>query len=289
MSSDPKPVLLALEQVRTDGGTQARVTLDDATVDEYVEVLVQLGTGAAPGQLFPPVVVFFDGTDYWLADGFHRKAAHKKAGRKQILCEVRQGTKRDAILYAVGANARHGLRRTNEDKRIAVRRLLTDDEWSQWSDREIARRCGVGHPLVAELRAELSGSSSRCAQPERTVQRGKTLFTMNTAGIGKPAAAPGPDVVVEPDPLPPSPPAEDASAATAVVESRQPGPAAGREDAMWETLKKLDRRLYDLCLEATRSMQAPADGWSDAISRILGQLEATVDSLYDQGYRPDFS
>lgn len=31
--------------------------------------------------------------------------------------EVLRGTKRDAILYSVGANSTHGLRRTNADKR----------------------------------------------------------------------------------------------------------------------------------------------------------------------------
>jgi hypothetical protein len=39
---------------------------------------------------------------------------------------------------SVSANAPHGLRRTNADKRRAVVRLLEDTEWSQWADREIA-------------------------------------------------------------------------------------------------------------------------------------------------------
>jgi hypothetical protein len=57
MPADQKPVLLALDLVRTDGGTQARTCLGDATVAEYAEVLLQVGTGAAPGQLTPDVTL----------------------------------------------------------------------------------------------------------------------------------------------------------------------------------------------------------------------------------------
>lgn len=47
---------------------------------------------------------------------------------------------RDAILYSCGANDRHGLRRTNEDKRRAVKKSLEDPEWSGWSSNKIAER-----------------------------------------------------------------------------------------------------------------------------------------------------
>jgi hypothetical protein len=50
--------------------------------------------------------------------------------------------------------------RTNEDKRRAVMTLLGDEEWSQWSNREIARRCGVHHDLVGSLRSSLADSAS---------------------------------------------------------------------------------------------------------------------------------
>lgn len=66
--------------------------------------------------------------------------------------EVRVGTQRDAILYPCGANTQHGLRRSQADKRKAVGIMLADPEWSKWSDREIARRCGVSHPFVGKLR-----------------------------------------------------------------------------------------------------------------------------------------
>lgn len=140
-----KTIDLELRQVRIDGGTQTRAQLDEPTIAEYAEAL-------AAGASFPPAVVFFDGAAYWLADGFHRVEAHRRAGRTAIAVEVRQGTRRDAVLYSAGANATHGLRRTAADRRRAVETLLRDEGWSQWSNRELAQRARVPESLVRALR-----------------------------------------------------------------------------------------------------------------------------------------
>ncbi|NJR74989.1 MAG: ParB N-terminal domain-containing protein, partial [Scytonema sp. CRU_2_7] len=105
--------------------------------------------------VFPPILVFYDGKNYWLADGFHRLHATKKAGRQEIAVEIHQGSRRDALLYSVGANANHGLRRTNADKRRAVEIMLYDEEWSHWSNREIAKRCGVSEFMVRQIRESI--------------------------------------------------------------------------------------------------------------------------------------
>jgi hypothetical protein len=139
---------IPLNDIRIDCGTQARTGLNDATVAEYADALL---TGAE----FPPAVVFVHEGKVVLVDGFHRFHAHMAAGRVDMSCQVHAGTLRDAVLYAVGANGTHGLRRTRDDKRRAVRMLLEDAEWGQWSDREIAKRCDVTHPFVGALRAEL--------------------------------------------------------------------------------------------------------------------------------------
>lgn len=140
---------MKVADIRIDGGTQPRAAINEDAVRDYAERLQH-------GVEFPPVVVFHDGRDHWLADGFHRWHAHQASGMGDIRAEIRNGTRRDAVLYAVGSNAAHGLRRTNADKRCAVTILLRDSEWSEWSDAEIARRCGVSHPTVASVRRELS-------------------------------------------------------------------------------------------------------------------------------------
>lgn len=118
--------------------------------------------------------------------GFHRITAAIIACIPEITCDIKEGTKRDAILYSVGANASHGLRRTNADKRKAVEILLKDDEWKLWSDREIARRCCVDNSFVSRLRKEkLSVVNPQIEPQERLVERNGTIYSQNTSNIGR--------------------------------------------------------------------------------------------------------
>lgn len=171
---------LKIEDLRIDGGTQSRVELNEVVVSDYAGVLLS-------GNELPPVIVFFDGSAYWLADGFHRMSAYRHAKRAALPAEVVNGTRREAILHSVGANDEHGLRRSNADKRKAVETLLADAEWATWSDSAIAKQCRVDHKTVAKIRAEHLGNS----QDSRTVTRGGKTYQQNTANIGaKPKVAP---------------------------------------------------------------------------------------------------
>jgi ParB-like chromosome segregation protein Spo0J len=144
---------LSLDKIKIDGGTQSRAKIDQDVVADYCEKMRE-------GAQFPPIVVFYDGAEYFLADGFHRYFAAKKAGSPGFKCDVREGTLRDAILYSFGANISHGLRPSIADKRKSVTAMLLDIEWQEWSDREIARRCGVSHTFVAAIRKELGAEKT---------------------------------------------------------------------------------------------------------------------------------
>lgn len=165
-----------LDLIRLDGGTQPRGTMSDYVVDEYKEAMLE-------GAEFPPVEIIYDGQDHWLVDGFHRFWAAKHGGRAEILANITPGTYRDALLASVGANATHGLRRTNLDKERAVKRLLDDTEWGKWADREIARVCNVSHTFVARLRKERAPTGNVASS--RTYKRGGQVQTMKTGNIGK--------------------------------------------------------------------------------------------------------
>ena len=169
--------MLELEQIRIDGGTQSRVELNQETVAEYAQAFMA-------GAEFPPVVVVFDGASYWLADGFHRYFGARDAGESAIAVQVINGTQRDAVLYSLKANATHGLKRTNADKRKAVETLLKDAEWAAWSDRKIAEVCGVGYSLVSDVRKAICPIRAD-APVARTVERNGKTYTQNTANIGK--------------------------------------------------------------------------------------------------------
>jgi hypothetical protein len=175
MAKKVETTRLAITAIRTDGGTQTRAGMDSRTVLEYAEAMTE-------GVEFPPVVAFYDGTDYFLADGFHRVAAARRNGFLEIDAEVRQGTRRDAVLFSVGANAQHGLRRSQADKRRAVETLLADEEWRQWSNHVIAQRCNVSPPFVGKVR-EATGSVS---SERKYVNKHGQEAVMETAGIGQP-------------------------------------------------------------------------------------------------------
>jgi len=151
---------LSIDALRIDGGTQSRSRIYENVVSDYA---LQMSEGA----VFPPGVAFFDGKEYWLADGFHRYHALRTNKKASMICRIVNGTVRDAILYSYGANGMHGMQMSNEDKRRIVLEMLNDFEWSEWSDREIARKCCVSHTFVTKLRASLESP-----QPETVKYKG---------------------------------------------------------------------------------------------------------------------
>lgn len=167
-----------VKAIRIDGGTQSRVEINDETVNEYADAIKAKA-------VFPPMVVFYDGADHWLADGFHRWHALNKAGKASAEIDLRIGTRREAVLFSFGVNGTHGMRRTNADKRKAVKSMLEDSEWAAWSDNKIADTCGVSHPFVAEIRRSiLKPLQDRPAI--RTVERAGKTYQQDTTNIGKP-------------------------------------------------------------------------------------------------------
>ncbi len=180
-----------------DPDVQQRKQLNFAVAGEYSIEMKR-------GEKFPAVVVFSDGTNKWLADGFHRVEAAKINNATMIWADVRPGNKRDAILYAAGSNAEHGLQRSNFDKRRAVETLLKDPEWCQWGNREIARRCRVSDTFVGSIRTELSANGLQIT--ERKVERSGAVYTMRTESIGRQAQIedPGEAVASAPKPVTPT-------------------------------------------------------------------------------------
>lgn len=144
-----------------DKDVQMRAALSRPAIADYAEVYRH------GGKMPCPVVFWMPGGKKYVADGMHRVLAKKMLtkqgvkGHTTIRCEVRTGNKRDAMLYAAGANRTHGVRRTNEDKRKCVLSFLGDEEWRQWADTEIARHAGVTPSMVGRYRKYLgSGAKS---------------------------------------------------------------------------------------------------------------------------------
>ncbi len=160
-----------IREIATDRRCQARKEEDPAIVDEYADAYRAKAK-------FPPIEVFIVDGAPQLVDGWHRLAAMLKAGLTWVTCEVvGTGTIDEAVWRALGANQGHGIRRTNEDKRRAVRLALESPIGNEQSARVLAEHIGVSHELVlkvrgeweAERRAQLSTPDS--CEPAEPVKR----------------------------------------------------------------------------------------------------------------------
>jgi hypothetical protein len=168
---------IPIADIQRDMLLQPRAELHRDWIEEYA-------TEMLAGAKFPPVVVYFDGKKYWLSDGFHRLYGAEAAGMDAVRAEVREGSRRDALLHSLSVNAEHGHRRTNEDKRRAIDIMLDDRQWTRWSDSQIATQCGVDHKTVAARRSTRNSILGNSQDGARIVTRAGTTYEMNTANIG---------------------------------------------------------------------------------------------------------
>ena len=167
---------LKVSDIRIDGGTQIRKQLNHNKVSEYAEQMTD-------GETFPPITVFFDGSSYWLASGFHRLFATKLNGKETISAEVKDGTVDDATLFALGDN-KHGLNMTSEDYRRSIEIMLEHPKWKKWSNVQIAKHIGVSAMTVGRVKKEREPD----APAKKTyVDKHGNESTMDTSKIGKKA------------------------------------------------------------------------------------------------------
>jgi hypothetical protein len=191
-----KKVYLALEEIETNG-LQTRAQLNMDVVREYAEA------EAERGAVFPPVTVFSDGAKHWLADGFHRVAMARQQGKKKIAAEVREGGFAEALTYALAANAAHGLRRSNADKRnavmVAYKNRIVLGLGEVPAANRVANLVGVSHTFAG---LQLATVATWKAATERTGTDGKT-YNLPPPPVRRPApqvTAPESETTAESDP-----------------------------------------------------------------------------------------
>ena len=160
-------VKLPIEQIHLDARFQARSRVELDAVDDYAEAY-------RDGADMPPADVFEVSGAYFVVDGFHRVPAALAAGLDFLRVRVvGSGSIDEAIWYATGVNQAHGVRRSPEDKRRAVRMAL-DCHGGEQSDRAVAEHCGVSNHLVARVRrAQVGDVPPGEAPPTRTGRDGK--------------------------------------------------------------------------------------------------------------------
>jgi ParB-like chromosome segregation protein Spo0J len=179
-----------LDAIRIDGGTQCRLVIDQPTVYSYLESMKE-------GDEFPLMETVFDGSTYWLTDGFHRYHAFKLLGIKEIEVKYKPGTLQDAQVEALKANSKHGKPLTIEDKRNKVQMALAIEGFDKKTNYEIAKICQVSQPFVATIR----DPAKKKKQAENVEKHYKEKVKENTNSIstGKPLDEPNPYAGIAPD------------------------------------------------------------------------------------------
>lgn len=151
---------MKLSQLTLDPSLQMRKQLNQDVVDEYAKAMLD-------GDKFPPIIVFNDGENNYVAEGFTRCAAAKQSGLELIDADVQMGTYDDAFDYAfTKANHANGQRYTPEDKRFAIGKALEFDRYAKKSDRELARIYKVSHTFVSKIR-KVEGKQPETIQVNR--------------------------------------------------------------------------------------------------------------------------
>lgn len=173
---------LGIDLIRDACCTQAGLSIDEGNVNSFVKALTD-------GHILPPVVVFFDGFHYHLADGLHRLIASRKTGAATIAADVRQGSLMDATLFALGANQRDRMLRSKRYRFGAVVRMLV--KFADWSDHRIATYVDVSTSIVGAIRSEAQGSSGgNSVERSNKTKHGGAASQKEAVQEDRPAKAP---------------------------------------------------------------------------------------------------
>jgi hypothetical protein len=235
-------VELKLSQIRIDGGTQVRVALNDDKVEKYAADMKR-------GDKFPPLVAFKDRAgDIWLADGFHRLASLRSNKATTAEVDVREGTLSDAIWFACGANARHGLPLEKEDMKKVVEIALKHFRGSK-SQREIADHCGVTQPYVCKIENALKSTDNSYQLPEKRLGRDGKMrpATRNPKPEITPRSRPAETVDPEDAPVAtkprvePKPVAQPSTGEKKLTKAQQDDLQQKAADLLWELDCVMDR------------------------------------------------
>jgi ParB-like chromosome segregation protein Spo0J len=129
---------------------------------------------AESGVAFPPITV--NRCTMRVIDGMHRLRATTLRGQDKIAVRFFEGEDRDAFVFAVEANIKHGLPLSLTDRTAAAIRIINSHP--EWSDRAIASSTGLAATTVGQIRRR---STAHNAQLNTRVGRDGRIRPLNAA------------------------------------------------------------------------------------------------------------
>ena len=156
-----------IEQVDLDcfENAQTRAGLSESAIDDYAAMIRE-------GHELDPVIAFRDGDQLFLAAGYHRREAYRRAGRTRLPCTIRQGTRWAAVQFGIKDNDQHrGVRCSRADKEYIIRMVLKD----QWfmSNVDLAQVCRCSDKTIDTRRKQMEATSEIPRSPDRKGRDGR--------------------------------------------------------------------------------------------------------------------
>lgn len=238
--------MVKLENIRIDGGTQYRDQINQDVVKDYAEKMRE-------GEEFPPLDTVFDGSTYWLVDGFHRYFASHDLGFKEVQVNYKPGTQEEAQLLALGVNAGHGLQRNNATKRKVVEAALAHPSLEGASNVNIAKLCRVSDTFVAAVR----NPEVKKKQAEKVAKHYQDKLGSTEVNVG--------DVI----------PTELGSTEAPMVDGSEPDAA---ELMANEMAMQADRELMNKLLDSDDALKTAHEELTK-LNFLNGQLQVRIASL----------
>lgn len=159
----PDPQWIDLNDITFDEQYQMRENIPPS--NDYCEMLKACADDVWP---FTPLVVASVSGKLFMIEGFTRSKAAKDAGKGKVFGSIVECTKAEAFKLALGANSDHGFRRTNADKRKAVR--IAIGQWPGFTASKIAEICKVSHTYVYNVLEALKGTEVSAAEGEAEIK-----------------------------------------------------------------------------------------------------------------------
>ena len=140
--------------IKEDHATQVRGAVSSARVRDLTALLNETEADLDPIDVFLPMGSGEPSAanPFWLADGYHRVAAYRSAGKAKVPARLHEGGQREAIEFGLRKNGHHGTPMSNKEKRHATELAVLHPEIGQYTDKKIAKMIGVSQTLVNNIR-----------------------------------------------------------------------------------------------------------------------------------------
>lgn len=141
--------LIEISSIKRGPETRIRVDLNEDVIGRFTELMKDDKTFYG----FPPVDIYRTPDCDILSDGHLRTESAERAGRKQIVAQVFQGTLDDALWNAIVANQKNSNALSERDIRHAIEIAVI--RWPERSTTDIASAIGCSQPTVSRVKQRL--------------------------------------------------------------------------------------------------------------------------------------